>query len=153
MVARLCLDATRARIVDVARSYLGTPYRHQGARRGIGCDCLGLVLAIWRDIHGQAPDHPMDYAADWAETGAGEPLLDAARRHCAENTGRGWQAGDLLIFRFSPHVCAKHVGIAATSGSMIHARERHAVCETPLTAWWRRRIAGTFALPPLPDND
>ena len=37
--------------VDVmrsARSWLGTPYRHQGARKGVGCDCLGLVRGVWR---------------------------------------------------------------------------------------------------------
>ncbi len=28
--------------------WLGTPYRHQGRRKGVGCDCLGLVLGVWR---------------------------------------------------------------------------------------------------------
>ena len=28
------------RIVAAARGWIGTPYRHQGARKGVGCDCL-----------------------------------------------------------------------------------------------------------------
>lgn len=137
----------RARIVASARGHIGTPYRHQGSRLGVGCDCLGLVLAVWRDVYGRAPEQPLTYASDWAETGTGEPLLDAARRHCVAVPGDRWKPGDLLVFRFSPHVAAKHLGIVAAPDTMIHARERHAVCETPLTNWWLRRIAGAFAFP------
>ena len=152
MAARSSPERWRERIVATARGYIGTPYRHQGRRRGVGCDCLGLVLAVWRDLHGHAPDHPMTYAPDWAETGAGEPLLDAACRYCLPAEDGDWRPGDLLVFRFSPHVAAKHLGIAATARTMVHARERHAVCETGLTAWWRRRIAGVFAFPDLSEH-
>ena len=41
-------------VVKEALSWLGTPYRHQGSRKGVGCDCLGLVMGVWRAIHGAA---------------------------------------------------------------------------------------------------
>ncbi|MFZ1680734.1 MAG: peptidase P60, partial [Rhizobiaceae bacterium] len=31
-------------VVAEAERWIGTPYRHQGSTRGVGCDCLGLVL-------------------------------------------------------------------------------------------------------------
>ncbi len=33
-------------IIDLARSTLGTPFRHQGRQPGIGLDCVGLVLWV-----------------------------------------------------------------------------------------------------------
>ncbi len=35
---------TRAAIVAEARSWIGTPHRHQASLKDVGCDCFGLVL-------------------------------------------------------------------------------------------------------------
>ncbi|MFY8139958.1 MAG: peptidase P60, partial [Caulobacter sp.] len=60
----------RARIVAAARGWLGTPYRHQASVKGVGCDCLGLVRGVWRELYGQEPETAPPYRPDWAETGA-----------------------------------------------------------------------------------
>lgn len=70
-----------AAIVSEARSWIGTPYRHQASLKGIGCDCLGLVRGVWRHCIGTEPESPPPYAADWAEARGEEALADAARRH------------------------------------------------------------------------
>lgn len=153
MAARLSPDQQigRERVVAAARRWIGTPYRHQASRPGVGCDCLGLVAGIWRDLYGRAPAYGRTYSADWAETaGDGEPLLDACARHCQPVAMP--RPGDLLAFRFAPRTAAKHLAIMATPGTIIHARERHAVCEEQLTPWWRRRIAGIFSFPPVTDE-
>lgn len=49
-------STTRARILSVARSYLGVPYRLGGASRS-GIDCSGLVLVAYRDGAGIALPH------------------------------------------------------------------------------------------------
>ena len=41
----------RADIVEEARSWLGTPYHHQAALKGVGCDCIGLL----RDVFSEEP--------------------------------------------------------------------------------------------------
>ena len=43
---------TRDEIVRAARRYIGTPYHHQAALAGAGCDCLGLIRGVWRDLYG-----------------------------------------------------------------------------------------------------
>ena len=153
MAARSFLEDASARdlIVAAARRWLGTPYRHQASRRGVGCDCLGLIVGVWRDVYGTAPAHGRTYGADWAElAGDREPLLEACECHCRSvATAR---AGDLVVFRFAQHTAAKHLAILATPTTIIHARERHAVSEEPLTSWWRRRIAGAFSFPPVPKD-
>ena len=67
-------------IVAVARSFIGTPYRHQGSLKGIGCDCLGLIRGVWRELYGAEPEVPAAYAPDWAERAGEERLLEAAAR-------------------------------------------------------------------------
>ena len=42
----------RDAIVVAARRYVGTPYHHQAALAGAGCDCLGLIRGVWRDLYG-----------------------------------------------------------------------------------------------------
>ena len=67
--------------LNVARHWLGTPYRHQGATRGAGCDCLGLIRGIWRSLYGTEPEPVPPYTRDWAERGTEERLWRAALRH------------------------------------------------------------------------
>ena len=57
----------RAAIVAAARSWIGTPYRHQASLKGVGCDCLGLLRGVWRDVVGDEPERPPAYSRDWAE--------------------------------------------------------------------------------------
>jgi hypothetical protein len=40
-------------IIAAARSWLGTPYAHQASLKGVGCDCLGLVRGVWREVQGE----------------------------------------------------------------------------------------------------
>ncbi len=49
-------------IVDAARAWIGTPYRHQASLRGVGCDCLGLLRGVWREVMGAEPEMPPPYS-------------------------------------------------------------------------------------------
>ena len=44
-----------ARIVRAARGWLGTPYHDQASVKGVGCDCLGLIRGVWREVVGPEP--------------------------------------------------------------------------------------------------
>ena len=68
----------RQGIVDAARRWIGTPYRHQAATLGAGCDCLGLVRGVWRDIYGDEPMALPAYRADWRDARHAGELLAAA---------------------------------------------------------------------------
>lgn len=131
-----------------AERWIGTPYRHQGSTRGVGCDCLGLIRGVWRALYGAEPEAPGPYGADWAERGGGERLIAAAERHFL---GVGGLAdalpGDVVLFRFRPHYPAKHVGILADADHFIHAYEQAAVIRSALVPSWRRRIAGLYRFP------
>ncbi len=138
-----------AAIIAEALTWLGTPYRHQGARKGVGCDCLGLVRGVWRGVYGREPERPEPYSPDWAEAGTGDALLAAAQRHCAEKALGDARPGDLLVFRWRPHHAAKHLGILMFGDEFLHAYEGHAVTVSPLVPQWRRKVAGVFAFPEI----
>lgn len=142
-------SATRAAVLDEAASWLGTPYRHQGSRKGVGCDCLGLIRGIWRALYGREPERPGPYTPDWAEAGRNDPLLEAAQRHFVSIPPDAARPGDLLVFRWREHYAAKHLGICLGDERFLHAYEGHAVMISPLISQWRRRIAGVFAFPKI----
>lgn len=145
-------DETRAAVIAQARGWLGTPYRHQTSRRGVGCDCLGLVRGVWRALYGCEPDAPRAYATDWADSEPGEPVLFYVRRNCAELPGGEARPGDMLVFRWRPNAAARHLGILMPENRFIHAYQGSAVVASVLVPQWRRRIAGVFAFPPLSDH-
>jgi NlpC/P60 family putative phage cell wall peptidase len=143
---------SREAIVTEARRWVGTPYRHQGSLRGVGCDCLGLLRGLWRALIGPEPESPHAYSPDWAEANGSEALLEAARRHLVPLADGHFAAGDVILFRFRKNVPAKHIGIATEAGRMIHAHEGACVAEVPIVPFWQRRIAATFSFPGIEDQ-
>ena len=144
--------AVADRVRAAALGWVGTPYRHQGSRKAVGCDCLGLVLGVWREVYGAPPEAAPAYARDWAEI-AGDPLLDAARRHCVERMEGEARPGDLVLFRWRSGMAARHVAILLDHDRIVHACEGRAVIVTRLVPQWRRRIAGIFAFPDTPPGN
>jgi NlpC/P60 family putative phage cell wall peptidase len=138
-------EASPAVVVAEAMSWVGTPYRHQASRKGVGCDCLGLVRGVWRSLYGREPEAPGPYTMDWAEAGGQERMLEAARRHFISSDRL--TPGRLILFRWRPHLPAKHAGILTREDAFVHAYEGRGVLVSPLIPQWRRRIAGVFAFP------
>ena len=134
-------------IVTLAQGWLGTPYRHQASLKGVGCDCLGLIRGVWRARFGEEPELPPPYAADWAEAGLEEALANAGKRHLIEVPLLVFAAGDVLLFRWKPHLPAKHAAIAIDRTRMIHAQEGACVSQAALSPWWLRRLAFAFRFP------
>lgn len=142
---------TRTHIVTLARTWLGTPYHHQASLKGVGCDCVGLVRGVWREIYGAEPGPLPAYTRDWAEALGRGTLLEAAQRHLVEIPPTEAQPGDVLIFRWRLTAPAKHCAILATRTTMIHALEGAPVSEVCLSPWWHRHLAGAFAFPRMDD--
>lgn len=147
---------TRADIVEAARQWSGTPYRHQAAARGVGCDCLGLVRGVWRELMGTEPAHVPPYSSDWAEAGGQETMFEAGRRFMVEIQPEDARAGDMLLFRWRDGVPAKHVAILTEvcdrlgtgPARIIHAYDAAGfVAEGNLAREWRRRIVAAFVFP------
>ena len=137
-------------VVEAALGWIGTPYVHQAGRKGAGCDCLGLLRGIWREVLGEEPELVPAYSKDWSEPQGEERLWAAADRHLIARPLDTDVPGDVVLFRMREGSVAKHLGIVAQSGdapSFIHAYSGHGVVESPLSTPWRHRIVARFMFP------
>ncbi len=137
-------------VVQAARGWIGTPYRHQASCKGAGTDCLGLLRGIWREVLGAEPEVVPTYSMDWSEPTQDEALWRAAARHLQRIDPGQEAAGDVLLFRMRAGAVAKHLGLAgdlSPQPTFIHAYSGHAVVESPLSGPWQRRIVARFRFP------
>ncbi|WP_299282252.1 NlpC/P60 family protein [uncultured Tateyamaria sp.] len=137
-------------IITEARTWVGTPYVHQMAAKGAGCDCLGLVRGVWRDVFGAEPERPPAYSMDWSEPQGEERLWAAALRHLRAKPLDAPAVGDVVLFRMRADAVAKHLGIQSATGPdarFIHAYNGHGVVESPMSVPWARRIVARFEFP------
>lgn len=139
-------EALRAAVVAAARGWIGTPYVHGQSLRGAGTDCLGLLRGVWREVFGAEPEPAPRYAAGLGRAGE-ETLLDAAVRHLVRIPTGAARDGSVILFRWRPHLPARHCAILAPGGRMIHAHAGRSVHETPIPDAWAAKIAAAFDFP------
>jgi NlpC/P60 family putative phage cell wall peptidase len=135
--------------VLIARAWIGTPYMHQASVKGVGCDCLGLLRGVWRELHGEEPEHAPPYSPDWAETTGRETLCLALKRHLTEIAGKEIAPGDIVLFRMSSRGPAKHCAIVGERDgvvTLIHARQNKRVSEEMFSSLWWQKLAFAFRL-------
>lgn len=135
-----------ARVADAARGWIGTPYRHAAAVRGVGCDCLGLIRGVWHELGGGALPALPPYRPDWRDWSQLAALTDLAERHLVAVDGVP-AAGRIVLFRLHGAPWPRHCAIMVAGDRIVHAQERLGVVEAPLSQAWRRRIAGLWAFP------
>lgn len=118
--------------VDIARSYLGTPWRHQ-ARGPSYLDCIGLLVACY----------PVQDRTDYDRNPRGGQLEKCVSDQFGAPV-KDMRTGDVVLMAF-PNVI-RHVGILADywlgGFSIIHtwAGGPRRVCETQMDDQWLRRI-------------
>lgn len=136
----------RSAVVREARTWLGTPFQHQGRLKGQGVDCLGVVSAVGRAL-GVVDHDELDYGASPRPRRMGEGL----RRHLIEIPICAALPGDVvwMAWRSEP----QHLGILTDIGilhahSLVRDGAQEGRCvEHPLDAEWRGRIRAAFSYP------
>ena len=123
----------RQRIVEEARSWLGTPYHHQAMVKGAGVDCAMILVAVYRAV-GLIPAgfDPRPYPQDWHLHRDAERYLGNITRFCheVETPQVGGIAGGR--FRTAASASAATKSFTAMSGA--------GWC---WTIWGRRNCRGT----------
>jgi NlpC/P60 family putative phage cell wall peptidase len=136
-------------IVKVAREWIGTPYHHQAALKGIGCDCIGLLIGVWREIIGNLPVEPPVYSPQWHLHQKESQLISVLensygfkRINCSNPP-----SGSVLCMglRKGP---AHHAGIATGDNTFIHSfMTAKKVVEVTLDSDWRSRTHAVLVYP------
>lgn len=127
-------------IVETARSYLGTPFVHQGRHRDYGVDCAGLLTCVAYDI--ELGDVRV---ADYGRRPDPERAKTIIEQHMDPVPFRDLAAGDVMSFVIVRSV--QHYGIVTEINphQFVHAYEPAGkVIEVSLSPQWRLRLRGCY---------
>ncbi len=133
------------RVVDISKTWVGTPYRYQCRLKGQGVDCLGLIVGIWEELYKTTlPEKLPPYNPAWLGHYKKEDLIENLSRYLKEISKEKIKAGDVLVFRISPSQPAKHCAILLENDKMIHAYTGHGVVEGYYDIRWKGKFAKAF---------
>lgn len=124
-------------IVQQARTYLGTPWRHLGRNRA-GVDCVGLVTCVGYDLG------ITDFTTDLYRRGDAdqEAMITPFRQFCDHVMPRDLEPGDIVLFSTARQ---GHCGIYAGK-TFIHAYARSRKVVEELWSVWRDHPDPTIKL-------
>lgn len=123
-----------------ARAWIGTPFVRQGALRGAGADCIGLVRGIHSELCGALVAAPA-WRDDWS-CGPDEPIIRGLAEHVLRIPLASARPGNIVTYRVGRKRAA-HVGILTDRG-VIHAWEHCGVTESQEHI---REVTSAWAVP------
>ena len=136
---------TKTEIVAEAKTWIGTPFKHQGRVKGLGVDCVGLIIGVAHFF--KLTD--FDYV-NYSHTPDGFLMRQLLDQHLYSIPIPEAKAGDIVLMRFEAQ--PQHVGILSDYG-IIHAYAQVRRCvEHRLDQHWRSRIVGAYAYPDMKDK-
>lgn len=137
---------TRADILRVAQTWLGTRWQHQAYVRGVGTDCIGLIAGVALEL---GLPEARAWAADPTQHNYGrEPqpaaLLANAVQFLDPISLNTELPGDVLLLRFSRE--PQHFAILSSTDRIVHAyAQARRVIENRLDEAWRDRIMRAYS--------
>lgn len=134
---------TQEDIVKCAKTYLETPYHHQGRVKGEGVDCCGLLLCVAHELG--LSDYDLD---GYSRFGDGFSFMMEFSKICGEPV-KTLIAGNLVVIKVGryPHHCGI-LSILDGRLSLIHAYQSLGkVVEHNLDESWCNRIVASFKFP------
>ena len=135
----------RCAIVDEARTWLGTPYQHQASIKQVGCDCLGLLRGVWRQLLGAEPEAMPAYGPRWNESSETDLLVAMAERNFTAIAAHAeLNLGDILLFKYRLDLPTRHLAIVTSDAKFIHAYVGRGVVENSFSPWWKRHLSHRY---------
>jgi len=123
-----------SKIVEVARTWLGVPFRHQGRNR-LGVDCGGLLICVGEEA-GINVIHPDVYSMS-----PDPKLIEVALLSNCDKVS-DMLPGDVLWFSFAGE--PRHVGLATDIGVIHSWAKSGKVVEHRLDSQWLSRLKGVY---------
>ena len=141
-------NITREQVVTEARTWLGTPFRHQGRTKS-GCDCIGFPwgvaknLDLMKDIDLDSPK--VKPYLGYGKAPVPSKFLSALREHLVKIELGEVLPADLILFRGKLY--PNHLAIVTEHG-IIHCDANFGkVVEHGLDAKWKAKRLCAFRFP------
>lgn len=141
-------------ISSEAREWLGTPFKHQGRKKQIGCDCIGLIIGIFTELNLSIKGTEISKLDqnNYPRVPQGNMLQNRLDEIFPES--ESLSQGDIILMRFTNN--PQHVAIISDIKldntqpdkkhiSIIHAyQQNEGVVEHNLSHNWRKRIVKIY---------
>jgi NlpC/P60 family putative phage cell wall peptidase len=127
----------RQQIVDEARTWLNTPFHHQGRVKSVGVDCAGVVIGVAKAL-GLSDFDTVDYA----KQPNANAMTKVLNEHMVRIPVNEATIGDVLHFAFDRE--PQHVGFITDIG-ILHAYAQVRKCiEHSFDDAWKARVRGAY---------
>ena len=137
------MTATRQQIIDTARTWMETPFRHQGRTKGVAVDCAGLLIGVAHALGLSDFD-----ARDYSPNPDGVTMKATLDAQMISVPFRHIKAGDVFYMAFKKQ--PQHMAIITRIDKthIIHADSLAAgggrVVEHRLDSVWLSRVRGCY---------
>lgn len=153
------MDISARKVIEAARSWVGTKFQHQGRVKTIqskidnnhidnigGTDCLGLIIGVAKELNLKnktgIPIFMLDNA-NYAVFVQSNELYEKISEHLYEVSIMEMKPADIICFKIQNYI--KHVAIFSYKNNIIHVTEETGkVVEHALTDYWKKKIAAVF---------
>lgn len=138
---------TREQFIEELRTWIGTPFHHQGRWKGLGVDCAGLVVGPLVEL-GIMEVLKADNRTYKHKAGH-KLLVERLMLIANEIPKEEIKLGDILLFTIYRY--PQHVAIKSYNDNVIHVTEDRGVIEEELDDMWKKRFLSSFRLKYIKD--
>ena len=128
-------SVTAQMVLDEARTWLDTPFHHQGRLKGVGVDCIGVIIGVAHAL-GISDFNTVDYG----RIPNGNMLRALLEQNMLSVPIWDSRPGDIGLFTFERE--PQHVAIFTDTG-LLHSYQQVKKCveHSFLTPWPQRLVA------------
>jgi cell wall-associated NlpC family hydrolase len=110
----------RTEIIEVAKSWIGTPFHDKSAIKGVGVDCAMFLCEVFKETGFVEKSYkPIDYSSQWARNHNEELFLETVLELGAVEIHTPAQMGDIILFKHGRTF--SHGAIIVNDTFIIHA--------------------------------
>lgn len=134
----------RMAIVAEARSWDGTPYRHQFMTKGVGTSCILFILAVYANVGLVPKEVPPFFNEDWAFNSPAcrmPPWFENwVSKYLIEIPEHELKIGDIITYNFGKEPALSHSSIMIEEDMVIHSEKPIGVTLTNRrnAKWYKR---------------
>jgi len=123
-------------VIDEARSWVGTPFRHQGRVKGLGVDCIGVIAMVGKAL-GLTDYDKTDYGR--------QPYKGLLKKGIEPHLEQVQEIhpGYILLMKFADE--PQHVAIYTENNTIIHSYQKVNKCtEHRFANSWKNMVVGIY---------
>jgi len=125
-------------ITEIATEWLGTPWIHNQSVKGIGTDCVGLILGIGKEDGVIEPDFKLE---NYHRIPRQNEIIEFCNQQTYLKPIEILQPETVLVFKIGK--IAGHVGISIDKDLVIHADNNYGVQLVPIN-FFLNKIAAKY---------